>query len=810
MNIETRPQVGGATPATDDEAMSDLCHVLRYDKPGRNFNEALPVGNGRLGAMIRGATGRDVICLNDDRFWAGREPPEPAEAGPLVLAEVRRRLFNRDIPGAEALVEQKLLTEFNQPYLPAADLWIDWGHDRVSDYARRLDLRSATAETEYLAEAVGRVRRICFSSVPDQVLVLHAEFGELGQARTAVELTAKTRNSREQGARDLTVVADAPTMVDWPGVDARTRYGENIFYEDEPPLRCCTMVRVVADDLHASDDGGLVAMGGFTLLVATSVGRDPEALRNDCQARLHAAQGRGYHDLLERHVEAHRRLYDRASLNIEASAEVITLTTDVRLRRQAEIARDPGLEALLFNYGRYLMISASRPGCRAINLQGIWNDRVQPPWWSSYTLNINLQMNYWPAEPCNLAECHEPLFDFIKSLSVAGSHTASVHYGMAGWVAHHQVDGRFQTTPVGVLHGRAHDHPIRYSLWNLGGAWLCQHLWQHFLYGGDEVFLRETAWPLMRGAAEFYLDWVVELPDGTLTTAPSTSPENSYRLPDGTRHALSVGATMDIALLREFFTTVADAAAVLGLSDDSVAGMARSAVPRLPEYAIAADGQLMEWSEDLPQAEHPHRHVSHLYGLFPGNQISPVSTPDLADAAAKVLVERGDPGTGWSFAWKAALWARLGRADMAYRNIDHLLNPVDWSVDVEADLGGGIYSNLLTACPPFNIDANFGYTGAVAEMLVQSESDEVVIHPALPENWARGELKGLRCRGRMEVDLVWSNGELQELRARSEIAQVRSFRYSDQLFMLQFEAGDEMCLRRGADGVLSAGSGGLD
>ncbi|PDT26374.1 alpha-L-fucosidase [Rhizobium sp. L9] len=799
MNSETKPRIDGAT--------ANGCHVLRYDQPGRNFNESLPVGNGRLGGMISGATSRDVICLNDDRFWAGRDAPKASEAGPLVLAEVRRRLFAGDVGGAEALVEQKLLTEFNQPYLPGADLRIDWGHSEVSDYARRLDLYTATAETEYMAKSVGRVRRTCFSSHPDQVLVLHAEFTEAEHARTAFALTAKTRHSRENRARDMMVFADAPSMVDWPGVDARNRYGENIFYEDEPPLRCCTMVRVVSDGLRQPDGGGLVALGSFTLLVATSVGRDTEALENDCRARLHAAEGRGYADLLRRHVDSHRKLYDRASLTLASAPDVFGLTTDARLRRQAEAARDPGLEALLFNYGRYLMISASRPGSRAINLQGIWNDRVQPPWWSSYTLNVNLEMNYWPAEPCNLAECHGPLFDFVERLSVAGTTTAAALYGMRGWVAHHQVDGRYQTTPVGVLHGRAHDHPIRYSLWNLGGAWLCQHFWQHYLFGGDHVFLRETAWPIIRSAAEFYLDWVVELPDGTLTTVPSTSPENSYLLPDGTRHALSIGASMDIALLREFFSTVADAAEALGLSD-AVARSAKAAAPRLPDIGIAADGQLMEWSEDLPQAEHPHRHVSHLYGLFPGNQISPRTTPDLAAAAARVLVERGDPGTGWSFAWKAALWARLGEAEMAYRNIGHLLNPVDWTVEFEAHVGGGIYPNLLTACPPFNIDANFGYTGAVAEMLVQSQTEEVALLPALPAAWSCGEARGLRCRGRLEIDMLWVASALQELRVRSETRQERAFRHGDQSFVLQFEAGDEMSLKRGADGRLSRVPGG--
>ncbi|OLP46181.1 glycosyl hydrolase family 95 catalytic domain-containing protein [Rhizobium oryziradicis] len=780
-------------------SLDDEFHILRYNAPGRNFNEALPLGNGRLGAMISGGTGEDVICLNDDRFWAGREAPAPAVMGPVVLAEVRRRLFDNDVAGAEALVEQKLLTDFNQPYLPAADLTIDWKHQTVCDYARRLDLRTAVAEVEYRAAHLGQVHRRAFSSFADQVFVLRAEFEAPDMAATALSLSSKTRHTQQQIGRDLIVVADAPSMVDWPGVDDRVRCSENIFYEEEPPLRCLTAVRVVQGDLR-TDDYGLAVTGDFSLLVATAVGNDVEALVLDCQKRLESAEQKGFPALLERHIDAHRALYDRASLKLESDPERARLPTDERLRRKTDGDHDPGLEALLFNYGRYLMISASRPGARAINLQGIWNDRVQPPWWSNYTININLQMNYWPAEPCNLAECHLPLFDFITNLSIAGQRTATIHYGMHGWVAHHQVDGRYQTTPIGALNGRAYDFPIRYGMWNMGGAWLCQHFWQHYLYGADEQFLRDTAWPVLRSAAEFYLDWVIALPDGSLTTAPSTSPENSYFLADGRRHALSIGATMDIAILREFFSTIVQAAAVLGLSQDPVTVAAAAALPRLPAYGIAKDGQLLEWREDLPQAEHPHRHVSHLYGVFPGSEISPEKTPQLADAAARVLEERGDTGTGWSFAWKIALWARLGRADMAYRNIGHLFNSVDPAIELQADMGGGLYPNLLTACPPFNIDANFGYTGAVVEMLVQSQSDEIVLLPALPPAWKAGEIRGLRCRGQIEIDMQWHNGVLEELRIRSEIGQTRQFRLQGELLLLSLKANEETHIVRASDG----------
>lgn len=799
MNEDCTQAEAAGRPTAKDCRDTQECHRLWYTAPGRNFNEALPLGNGSLGAMIRGGTAEDLVCLNDDRFWAGRDAPAPVATGPLVLEEVRRRLFAGDVAGAEALVEQKLLTDFNQPYLTAADLVIQWDHDAVERYTRQLDLNTAVAEVNYVASRVGRVRRRAFSSFPDQVFVLDAGFADPSQARTVLSLSSKTRHVSRMSARDLIVVADAPSMVDWRGIDDRIRDGENIFYEVDPPRRCLTVACVLAASVSVHGEG-LVVGGDFTVLVATSVGSDVGLLLEDCLARLEAAESRGFSALLERHVAAHRALYDRAALTLRSPVGLSALPTDERLYRQASIMRDPALEALLFNYGRYLMIASSRPGSRAINLQGIWNDKVQPPWWSNYTININLQMNYWPAEPCNLAECHEPLFDFVKNLSLAGARTASVQYGMRGWVAHHQVDGRFQTTAIGALNGRAYDFPIRYGLWTMGGAWLCQHFWQHYLFNGDTKFLRETAWPILRNAAEFYLDWVVELPDGSLTTAPSTSPENSYLLPDGTRHALSIGATMDIAILREFFSTIVDAASVLGIPDDPIAISASAALPRLPGYGIAADGQLLEWREDLPQAEHPHRHVSHLYGVFPAAQISPTETPELAGAAARVLEERGDTGTGWSFAWKAALWARLGRPEMAYRNIGHLLNPVAPAIELQADLGGGLYPNLLTACPPFNIDANFGYTGAVAEMLVQSQSGEIVILPALPKAWADGEARGLRCRGQVEIDMDWRGGRLAELRIKSQIMQARTFRLDGEPLALTLPAGREVRLLRTLNG----------
>lgn len=748
--------------------------LLWYRRPAVNFNDASPIGNGRLGAMIFGSNGAEVLPINDDRFWAGVEAPKPNPNGPAELARVRKMIADGDRHGAEKVIEDQLLTTFNQPYLPAADLHLAWPETKVASYRRTLDLETALVSVFQEAEDGSVLKRTYFASAPDQVIVIRAEATDRVLAGFKVELSAKTRHRIARDGDDIVVIADAPSNVIWPGVDFRIAFGEGIFYDDVPPRRCATVARVLRD----ADGGGLTV-----LVAAVTTDIQPDAVAH-CRSVLDQAQERGYTALLSRHVADHSALFSRVSLRLGPPDNSLSdLSTDERVLQQAQGQRDPGLQALLFHFGRYLMIASSRPGCMPANLMGIWNDLVQPPWWSNYTVNINLQMNYWPAEVCNLSECHEPLFDFLDAVSRNGADTARIHYGMRGWVAHHQIDGLLQTTPVGRLENRPSDYPdiaTRYGMWPMAGPWLCQHLWERYRYDGDKTFLRERAWPLMRGSAEFMLDWLVDGPDGSLTTSPSTSPENQYMSPEGIRGAVCTGSAMDLSILRLHFRTCLEIARELAVQD-LILPRIEHALSRLMPLRIGKHGQIMEWDEDWDEGEHPHRHVSQLFDVFPGDAISDARTPELAQAARRTLELRGETGTGWGFAWKIAIWARLRDAESAYRQIGYLFNPLSPLQLQFANEGGGIYPSLLTACPPFMIESNFGYTSGVAEMLVQSHADDIVLLPALPKEWSEGAFDGLRCRGGIELGVSWRHGTPAQLRVRSAMAQSRRICFKERL-----------------------------
>lgn len=773
--------------------------LVWFDTPAANFNEALPIGNGRLGAMVYGNTGTEVLPINEDCFWAGRAAPAPSPTGPADLAKVREKLWSGDRAGAEALIEAHLLTEFNQPYLPAADLTIDWGGDVSTGYRRWLDLASAVAGVDYANVVGGTTSRRYFASAPDQVIVISVR-NNVGPVTLA--LSSKLRHVMTLEEGQVSVVADAPDNVVWSGVNPDLGEGDGITYAEVPPRQCHTYVRVnlVDGTVSSTETGLLIDAENFDILItaATSgVFADPD---RECHDRLKAAVSAGAETLAQRSVASHQSLFDRVRLHLGDGPR--HLPTNDRLSRRAAGDPDADLEGLIFDYGRYLLISSSRPDTQAANLQGIWNDLVQPPWWSNYTLNINLEMNYWPAEVCNLAECHFPLFDLIDELAAQGRTTARVHYGMDGWVAHHQTDFLRQTTPVGMLANGPAQGSAQYAMWPMSGAWLCQHLWRHFEYGGDRAFLRNRAWPVMRGAARFLLDWIVEAPDGTLTTAPSTSPENRFRTASGDLLAICGGSAMDLSLLRDHFGNCLLAAGELGIMDDPIVNELRSAIERLAPLQTGSQGQIMEWDEDYAEGEHPHRHVSQLFGLFPGREIDRHATPQLATAAARTLELRGPSGTGWSLAWKGALWARLGLADKAYDALDRLIHPISSQIVGTANDGGGIYPNLLMACPPFQIDANFGYTAAVAEMLLQSSGTDIELLPALPPHWEDGEVDGLRVIRQVSIGLRWRNGKPTQISLLSAIDQQRTLRFGDTQISVALVAGGEVHLDFDDDGFV--------